>query len=243
MIRLKTLYLGKLLVKELGSLAGLVRIKLGVLVTGKHIPEKMVTNLDVALQQFDVAVGSDANPEQTKKLHAFDDLTDSSLEELKGIANGAAVRRDEKIRSAGLEVLQAIRKRGYEMQNFPIRVQMDTVEQLVADIKASPTLTASVATIGATEVITRIEKENGDTKAYWLSIREGKASSSVSSFEGTRQLRAAVSQVFQYLNTMSDIEPEVANTIEQINAILEPYISALKTRETNREKKKEEAKK
>lgn len=243
MIRLKTLNLGKLLVKELGSLAGLVRIKLSVLVTGKHIPEKMVTNLEVALQQFDEAVGSDANPEQTKQLHAFDDLTDSSLEELKGIANGAAVRRDENIRSAGLEVLHAIRRRGYEMQNFPIRVEMDTVEQLVADIKASPTLTASVATIGATEVITRMDKENGDTKAYWLSIREGKASSSVSSFEATRQLRAAVSQVFQYLNTMSDIEPEVANTIEQLNAVLEPYITALKARETIRETKKEEAKK
>ena len=241
MIRIKTIYLRKLLVKELGSLAVSVIERLEVLVTGKHIPQKMVDTVKESKVEFDAAIGSKANPEDTKELHAKDDICDDSVQELKGVATSASLRRDEKVRGAGERVLTAIRRRGFNMQNFRIPVEVEAITLLLGDIKASPELTADIATIGATEVVTRLEPEAADVKRCWDKIQANTVTGTLTSAEGTRRLSSSLSQVFQYLDSVSDYEPEVAAAIEQINAVIEPYAITLKSRATIRENEKKEA--
>ena len=241
MLRIKQINLGKLLVKEVGSLAAFVIGKLEVLLVGKHVPPKMVDSIKETNKDFDKAVGSNANPEQTKLLHAKDNVCDDSLQELKGLAISATLRRDEKVRGAGERVLTAIRHRGYNMQEFRIPVQVDAMRQLLNDFKESPELTADIATIGATDVVVRMEPEVNDLGSFWQSIQEGKSADSLTSIEATRRLRASLSQVFQYLDSVSDYEPEVAAAIEQINGAIEPFAVTIKSRATIRENEKKEA--
>ncbi|TCN70131.1 DUF6261 family protein [Acetobacteroides hydrogenigenes] len=240
-MRILSLDLSKLQVKEVGSLAAFVIKRLMVLLTGKHVPQKMVDNILDANKDFDRAVGSNVNPEQTKVLHLKDDVCDSSLQELKGLAIAATVRRDENVRSAGERVLTAIRHRGYNMQEFRIPVQVDTMRQLLADIKESPSLTADIATIGATDVVVRMEPEVNDLGNFVESIQDVNGADNLSSVEATRRLRSSMSQVFQYLNSVSDYEPEVAAAIEQINGAIEPFAVTIKSRATIRENEKKEA--
>lgn len=241
MLRIKQINLGKLLVKEVGSLAAFVIGKLEVLLVGKHVPQQMVDSIKETNKDFDRAVGSNANPEQTKLLHVKDDVCDGSAQELKGLAISATLRRDEKVRGAGERVLTAIRHRGYNMQEFRIPVQVDAMRQLLTDIKESPSLTADIATIGATEVTVRMVAEVDDLGSFWQSIQEGNSADSLTSIEATRRLRASLSQVFQYLDSVSDYEPEVAAAIEQINGAIEPFAVTLKSRATIRENEKKEA--
>ena len=241
MLRIKQINLGKLLVKEVGSLAAFVIGKLEVLLVGKHVPPKMVDSIKETNKDFDKAVGSNANPEQTKLLHAKDNVCDDSLQELKGLAISATLRRDEKVRGAGERVLIAIRRRGFNMQNFRIPVEVEAITLLVGDIKSSPELTADIATIGATEVVARLEPEAADVMRCWDKIQASSVTGNLTSVEATRRLRASLSQVFQYLDSVSDYEPEVAAAIEQINAVIEPYAITLKSRATIRENEKKEA--
>jgi acetolactate synthase regulatory subunit len=240
MIRIKTVNLGKLLVQEVNTLAVFVLNKLEVLLVGKHIPQKMVDTVTASKKDFDGAVGSNANPDQLKELHAKDDLCDSSLQELKGLAVSASLRRDEKVRKAGERVLTAIRHRGYNMQDFRISVEIAAMRQLLDDIKASPELTADIATIGAAEVVARMDVENADTEAFWQKVKMDDTSGSLSSYEANRRLRSSLSQVFQYLDSVADYEPEVAAAIEQINGAIEPLAVAVKSRATIRANKKKE---
>lgn len=240
-MRILSFDLSKLLVKEVGSLAIFVISKLEVLLVGKHVPQKMVDNIKETNRDFDRAVGSSANSDQNKVLHAKDDLCVSSVQELKGLATIATLRRDEKVRDSGERVLTAIRHRGYNMQEFRIPVQVKAMMQLLNDIKESPSLTADIATIGATDVVVRMEPEVTDLMNFWQSIQDGKAADSLSSVEATRRLRASLSQVFQYLDSVSDYEPEVAAAIEQINGAIEPFAITIKSRATIRENKKKEA--
>ncbi len=241
MLRIKQINLGKLLVKEVGSLAAFVIGKLEVLLVGKHVPQKMVDSIKETNKDFDKAVGSNANPEQTKLLHAKDNVCDDSLQELKGLAISATLRRDEKVRGAGERVLIAIRRRGFNMQNFRIPVEVEAITLLVGDIKSSPELTADIATIGATEVVARLEPEAADVMRCWDKIQARSVTGNLTGVEGTRRLSSSLSQVFQYLDSVSDYEPEVAAAIEQINAVIEPYAITLKSRATIRENEKKEA--
>ena len=241
MIRIKSINLRKLLVKELGSLAVSVIERLEVLVTGKHIPQKMVDTVKNSKEEFDAAIGSKENPQDTKLLHAKDDICDESVQELKGLAISATLQRDEKVRGAGERVLIAIRRRGFNMQNFRIPVEVEAITLLVGDIKSSPELTADIATIGATEVVARLEPEAADVMRCWDKIQASSVTGNLTSVEGTRRLSSSLSQVFQYLDSVSDYEPEVAAAIEQINAVIEPYAITLKSRATIRENEKKEA--
>lgn len=136
MVRIKSINLKKLLVKELGSLAVSVIERLEVLVTGKRVPQKMVDTVKVSKVEFDAAIGSKAKPEDTQELHDKDDICDSSVQELKGVATTATLRRDEKVSGAGERVLTAIRRRGFNMQNFRIPVEVEAITLLVGDIRS-----------------------------------------------------------------------------------------------------------
>ena len=243
MVRILQVNLSKLKVKEVGSLAAFVVAKMKVLLASKQVPEKMVDSIIKANADFDEAVGSGANPEQTKELHEKDDLCDASFQELKGQAIAASLRRDESIRSAGERVLTAIRHRGYNMQEFRIPVQVDAMSQLLVDFEESTTLKVDVATIGATEVVVRLKTEVADLGGTWQLIQEGKSANSLSSVEATRKLRTLMVQVFKYLDSVSDYEPEVAAAIEQINGAIAPFAATLKSRATIRENKKNDDKK
>ncbi|WP_047447453.1 DUF6261 family protein [Alistipes sp. ZOR0009] len=243
MTRILQVNLSRLQVKELGSLAAFLIAKLTVLVTGKHVPQKMVDTITEIKADFDGAVGSSANPEQTKELHAKDALCDASFQELKGLATAASLRRDESISSAGERVLTAIRHRGFNMQKFRIPVQVDAMNQLLGDLAEPATLKIDVATIDATEVVARLKTEVTDLGDTWQHIQEGKSADSLTSIEATRRLRASVVQVFKYLDSVSDYEPEVAAAIEQINGAIAPFATTLKSRATIRENKKDDDKK
>jgi hypothetical protein len=241
MIRVLSFDLSKLQVKEVGSLSNFVIYKLDELLAGTYVPPKMVDSIKASKKDFDGAVGSNANPEETKMLHAKDDLCDDSLQELKGLAVSATRRRDERMRDAGGSIIVAIRHRGYNMHEFRIPVQVDVMEQLIADIKTSPALTADMVTIGAAEVVERMETEVADLKAFWGKIQDGKAGDNLSSVEATRRMRAMLNRVFQYLNSISEYEPDVADAIVHINSVIEPFIIAIKSRATIRENNKKEA--
>lgn len=238
MVRIKDVNLKRLQVKEVGSMAAFVIAKLGVLLLGKYVPQKMVDTITKSKLEFDAAIGSDTNPEQTNELHAKDQTCDDSFQELKGLCFSATLRRQDNIRAAGERVTTAIRHRGYNMQEFRIPVQIDTMTQLINDIKASPELTADVATIGGTEVVVRLTTEVADLKSFWEKTQAGKVTGNLTSAEGTRRMCSSLSQVFQYLDSMSDFEPAVASAIEQINAVIEPYATTIKSRATIRENKK-----
>lgn len=240
MTRLKLIDLSKLHTKELGSLAATVYDKVQTLLTAKLIPQKIVDNLHEAIVTFNKSIGSKANTEETKQLHECDDAEDITIQELKGAAQGAYSRRQGDIHSAGALILTLIRRHGYEFQNFRIPVEIDTVDQLVSEINASPELTAAVVTIGAKEMVERLAKENAATKACWLKVQDHRSNNDPTSQEAVRLLRSVLSQTFRYLDTMTEVEPEVAKVVKDVNTIIDPFVTTIRSRATILANKKKE---
>lgn len=231
MVRITSFNLKKLHRKELGSLADFVTIRVEVLLPGNHIPSSMVEQLKDAKKIFDASTGPDTNPLETRQQHALYALCVASSRELRGLVQSAMLRRQEDLCKAGRTLLTAIKRRGKYLSRLSIPVGVDAIHQLTNDVSESPELAAAVTAIGATEVVERMEQEATECGAYWTKIREGKAGRTYS-IVATGQLSSALSKVFQYLNTMADYDAEVTKAIREVNAVIEPFAIAIKSRAT-----------
>lgn len=242
MSKLTSINLGKLYVNELGALAGFTLEKLAPLATKGLIPVKLVDGFKSAVDVHKVSIGSDANPEATKKFHELDGYTDESIKALKSAAITASNRRQESVRNAGMSILNAIRKRDYELQNLPIPDEISRVELLVADIRDSESLSEAITLIGADADLDQLENDNKATKAFWSGMQAPKSENERSSVEATRALRVELGKVFKYLSSTAEFEPGIAAAMLELNEIIDQYAVRLKTRATISENEKNEEK-
>ena len=241
MTQLVLLNLSKLQVKEVGSLALYIDEKIGPLAVKNEVFVPAITEFKDALGVFNQSVGSDANPEQTKMLHSLDSNTDESFKVLKGLASTASNRRQPNVKTAGLLVENVIRKHGYELQILPIHVEVDRVEQLVKEIRSTPSLTAAITLIGGDADLDQLEADNNATKAYWLGMNDAKSTdTSIYSVTASRNLKASISKIFQLLNVMASFNADVEKVILALNPILEKYATTLKSRATELANAKEQ---
>lgn len=240
MTRITSFNLKKLHRRELGSLTLFVTDRVEVLLPGNHIPAPMVELLKEAKVLFDASIGPDTNPLETRQQHALYALCVASSRELRGLVESAMLRRQEDLQMAGSMVLRAIKRRAKNPSRLGIPVGVEAMRQLINDVKESPELAAAVATIGATEVVERMEQECAECGAYWTKIRDARVGVT-SSLVATRRLCSALSRVFRYLNSMADYDAEVAKAIGEVNGAIEPFATTIKSRATlkaNRGKKK-----
>ncbi len=233
--------ISKLYVKELGTLARNVSGSARGLVRGNLIPLKMVDDLDAAIVVYDGAVGKITASEATQLSARLDDDRDDVVLALKGLVMSAKYRSNEPIRLAGRLLEEAIRHRGWQMQAESYAAETNAINQLLGDIKATAELKSAVTSLHADELIEQLVASNQlFVDNEHSRVAAGVAKGDVSSLEAVIQLRKSILTVFNYLNSVSGVYPQVETTIDTINGGIEPFAKLLKTRVTLAENAKKE---
>lgn len=234
--------MARLLVTELGSLARNLQSVVKGLLTAKVVPQKLVDDLDAAVVVYNRSVGALTPSELSELAKSIDDERGNIELAVKGVVLSTKYRTEENIRSAGRRLEEAIRHRGWSMQDESYSSETTLVNQLLDDIKSSAQLTSDAATVGITSLFDQLGLCNQrfiDNEQKRNSAQVG----SVTSVEAVRGLQASIQTVFGYLNSVSGVYPEVASAIDDLNVAIAPLVEQIKTRATILEKKKEEEKK
>ena len=124
--------ISKLYVKELGTLARNLSLTVLELAKTKQIPSKMVEDLDAAIREYDGAVGKITASEAAQVSAQLDDQRDDVILALKGLAMAAKYRSNETIRSAGRQLEDAIRHRGWQMQAHSYVAETNAITRITS---------------------------------------------------------------------------------------------------------------
>lgn len=234
--------MARLFVTELGTLARNVQNAVKGLLTVKLIPQKLADDLDAAVVVYNHSVGALAPSELAELAEKYDDERGNIEMATKGMVLSAKYRPEENVRAAGRRLEEAIRHRGWSMQNESYGTETTLVDQLLDDIRSSAQLTSDAVTVGITSLLELLDLSNKRFKDNEQK-RNAAEVGSVTSNEAVHNLQAAIQTIFGYLNSVSGVYPEVASAIDDLNVAIEPLVGQIKTRATLAEKKKEEAKK
>lgn len=235
--------LTRLFVKEMGTLARNVLTVVKELLSAKLIPQKMVDDLTAAVEAYNRTVGKITSSMFTAMAKQLDQERDNILLALKGLVVSARYRVEEEVRSAGRQLEEAIRHRGWQMQLDSYVAETNEINQLLGDIRDSIVLKRAVTTLNADSLIEQLERcnrsfEENERQRVAAEVAKGNTTSS----EVVHNLQEAIQNVFGYLNSVSGVYPEVASAIDTLNASIETLVEQLKTRATIAAKKKQEAK-
>ena len=150
----------------------------------------------------------------------------------------AKYRPDQQEAAQRLE--DAIRNRGWDMQNAAYDAESNNIKLLLADIKGSPVLQADAVTIKCDDLWVLLETAN---KKFDESEAQRKAKElelgGLNSYEAVKGLNAEIQRIFSYLDSVSAIYPEVAMAIDKINLLIDPLAAKIKTRATIAENEKQ----
>ena len=242
MKRIIAFNIARLFVKELGTLARNVQDAVKGLLSVKLIPQKLVDDLDAAVVVYNRSVGALTPSELAELAKSIDDERGNIELAIKGVVLSTKYRPEENIRTAGRRLEEAIRHRGWSMQNESYGTETTLVDQLLDDIKGSTQLTSDAATVGITSLFDQLGLCNQRFKDNEKKRNDGEVGS-VTSEEAVRRLQATIQTIFGYLNSVSGVYPEVESAIDALNVAIAPLVEQIKTRATIAEKKKEEEKK
>ncbi|WP_320053825.1 DUF6261 family protein [uncultured Acetobacteroides sp.] len=241
MKKVKSFNLRKVLVDELGTFARNFCTIVKGLVASKQIPEPMVTGLEQGIKRYEMGVGPKVDKAGTERSRLLDLECDGLFLATKGAVRTAKFRPDQ--REAAQRMEDAIRNRGWNMQNAAYDAESNNIKLLLADIKGSPVLQADAVTIKCDDLLALLEAAN---KKFDASEADRKAKElelgGLNSYEAVKGLNAEIQRIFSYLDSVSGIYPEVAKAIDQINLLIDPLAAKIKTRETVAENKKKEEK-
>jgi hypothetical protein len=240
MKKIKEFNIRKLFVDELGTFARNLLPFVKSLVASKQVPEPLVTGLEQGIKRYEVGVGPKVDRVGTERSKQLDHECDTLLQAIKGAVRVAKLRTPE-LRVAAQKIEDAIRNRGWNMQDAAYDAESNNIKLLLGDIKGSPDLTAASVTIKCDDLLDLLEGTNkkfddneGQRKAQEL------AQGGINSYEAVKGLNTEVLRLFDYLNSTSGIYPDVATAIDQINLLIDPLAAKIKTRATIAENKKKE---
>lgn len=242
MKRIIAFNIARLFVKELGTLARNVQNAVKGLLSVKLIPQKLADDLDAAVVVYNRSVGALTPSELAELAKSIDDERGNIELAIKGVVLSTKYRPEENIRTAGRRLEEAIRHRGWSMQDESYSSETTLVDQLLDDIKGSAQLTSDSATVGITSLLDMLGLCNQRFKDNEKKRNDGEVGS-VTSEEAVRRLQATIQTIFGYLNSVSGVYPEVESAIDALNVAIAPLVEQIKTRATIAEKKKEEEKK
>lgn len=238
MKKVKSFNLHKVLVDELGTFARNLCSIVKPLVASKQIPEPLVTGLEQDIKRYELGVGPKVDKAGTERSRQLDQECDVLLQAIKGAVRMAKYRPDQRESAQRLE--DTIRNRGWDMQNAAYDAESNNIKLLLADIKASPVLQADAVTIKCDDLFPLLDAAN---KKFDESEAQRKtqelAQGGINSYEAVRGLNAEIQRIFDYLNSVSAVYPEVATAIDQVNLLIDPLAAKIKIRATVAENEKQ----
>ena len=238
MKKIKSFNLRKVLVDELGTFARNLCSIVKPLVVPKQIPETLVVGLEQGIKRYELGVGPKVDKAGTERSRQLDQECDNLLQAIKGAVRMAKYRPDQQEAAQRLE--DAIRNRGWDMQNAAYDAESNNIKLLLADIKGSPVLQADAVTIKCDDLWVLLETAN---KKFDESEAQRKAKElelgGLNSYEAVKGLNAEIQRIFSYLDSVSAIYPEVAMAIDKINLLIDPLAAKIKTRATIAENEKQ----
>lgn len=243
MKKIISLNLTRLYVKEIGSLGRNVVQTATASPANGIIPQKILADISAALVVYDGAVGKITPSEAAALSVTLDDERDNIILGLKGLAMASRYRNNDAIKSAGRKVEDAIRRRGWQMQADSYLAETNEINQLLADINASAELKSAVTALNADELIVQLADANKRFEDNERArVEAGVAKGNITSAQAVGQLRSSILTLFNFLNSVAGVYPEVVTTINSINGVIEPFTTQLKTRVTSTENAKMAAK-
>jgi hypothetical protein len=237
--KVKPFNLRRVLVDELGTFARGVLKSIKTLLASKQIPEPLVVGLEQSIKTYEVGVGPKVDKAGTERSANFDRECDDLIQAIKG-AIRVAKHRTPELQVAAQRVEDVIRNRGWNMQDAAYDAESNNIKLLLADFRASPQLQADSVLIKFDDLLVLLDTAN---KKFDQSEEQRKAKElalgGINSYEAVNGLYSELGQVFDYLNSVSAVYPEVATAIDQINLLIDPLAAKIKTRATVAENKKE----
>lgn len=239
MKKIREFNIRRLFVDELGSLGRSILTLVKPLVTLKQIPEPLVAGLEQGIKRYEVGVGPKVDKVGTERSRQLDCECDNLIQAIKGAVRMAKFRTPE-LRVAAQRLEDAICNRGWNMQNSAYDVESNSIKLLLADIKASPQLQADSVLIKCDDLLVLLGDRNTTFDTSESDRKEQElAQGGINSYEAIKGVIVEIQRIFDYLNSVSAVYPEVATAIDQINLLIDPLVAKIKTRATIAEKNKE----
>ncbi len=238
MKKIQPFSLSRLHVKERSAFAAIILEIVEELHGQSLIPALLVENLRGAINVHSNATVGKTSKLLTQAARQLDRERDETIRAIKGLIRVSRYRHDEARRQAGVRLEEAIRHRGWEMQDESLASETTSVEQLLNDIQDSPALGQAVDLLDGRDLVDhlaalnlRFEENEQLRRAYALAH-------AVTSTEATASLNHALAKVLAYVNAVAGTSSEIDHAIDLINIRSKPYNELLKARDTCARKKK-----
>ncbi len=236
--KIKSVNLRKILVDELGTFGRGVLSFIRPLIKSNRIPEPIVAGLDAAIKQYEVGIGPKVDRAGTERSARLDHERDDLIQAIKGAIRVAKLRTPEQ-KLAAQRLEDVIRNRGWDMHRAAYDAESNSIMLMLADIKSSPELQSDSVTVNCAYILLLLDSANNQfiqneeqRKAKELALGGG------NSYGVVKGMHAEIGRVFDYLNSVTSVYPEVASTIDQINLLIDPLAAKIKARATIAQNKK-----
>ena len=228
----------RLHVKERSAFAAIILEIVEELQGQNLIPALLVENLRSAISVHSNSTVGKSSKLLTQAARQLDRERDDMIRGIKGLIRVSRYRHDEARRQAGVRLEEAVRHRGWEMQDESLAAETNSVVQLLGDIKERPELGQAVDLLDGRDLIDHLAALNLRFEENEQLRREYALAHSVSSTEATTQLNHALAKVLGFVSAVAGTSPEIDHTIDLINAHSKSYAELLKARATRARKKK-----
>lgn len=202
------------------------------------IPALLVDNLRGAINVHSNATVGKSSKLLTEAARQLDRERDDTVRAIKGLIRVARYRHDEARRWAGIRLEEAVRHRGWEMENESRSSETTSVVQLLNDIKERPELGEAVDLLDGRDLVDHLAAINLRFEENEQLRRACTLAHPVMSTEANASLNHAIAKVLAFVSAVAGTSPEIDHAISIINIHSKNFGELLKARDTRARKKK-----